>query len=307
MDTPDSTERRLQGIGKSPLARAFTSLNGLILVVFAVCALYPFLNIFIYVFNDGVDSLKAPLYLWPRKPSLDNMRLAFMQKGILNAALISVLRTVIGTLLSLLATSSLAYAMTKRKIFGYKFFSWFFFITFMFSGGFITFYLTLRQIGLLDTFWVFVIPAAYSYLYMIVFRTFFDSLPASIEESAQMDGASYFTIFSRLVVPLSKPVYAAVALFFAIGQWNDWFSGLFYVRKEALTPLQTLLQRLILQADLLAQAYQYGSTVADLWTHVTPYSIRLAVVVISITPIIMVYPFLQKHFVKGIMLGAIKG
>lgn len=284
-------------------------LNRLFLLLAGVATLYPFYNIYVYAFNKGSDSIRAPLYLFPRQCTLQNIGIAFLQEGILNSFKVSLLRTVIGTLLSVILTSSLAYAMTKRKLPGYKVFSYFFFLTFIFNGGFIPFYLTLREYKLLDSFWVLILPGAYNYWHMIIFKSFFDGIPPSIEESAQMDGASYIRILTKLIIPLSKPVFAAIALFTAIGHWNDWFSGMFYVRKASLIPLQTLLQRVMTEADMIKQLVQMGggSTINSAWQDVTPYSIRLAIVVITVTPIIVIYPFLQKYFIKGIMIGAIKG
>ena len=203
----------------------------------------------------------------------------------------------------------MAYAMTKRKLPGYKIFSVFFFITFIFNGGFVPFFLTIRTLGLFNTFWVLVLPSIYSYWYMVLFRSFFDALPESIEESAKIDGATYFNIFRLLVVPLSKPVYAAIALFTAVNYWNDWFAGVFYVRDMSLIPLQTLLQKLMTEANMIRRLMEMsgGSMAESQFRNVTPYAIKLSIVVITVTPIIFIYPFLQKYFIKGIMLGSIKG
>lgn len=285
-------------------------LIGLLLFMAALVCFYPFYSIYIYAFNDGVDSLLRPLFLWPRKPTLANISSAFSEPNILNAVVISVSRTVLGTILQLLCTSALGYAMMMRKVPGHKFFSYYFFITFLFSGGHIPYYLVLKEIGLLNTFWVLVIPGMISYWYMVIFRSFFDSIPESIRESVEIDGASYLTIFFRIYVPLSRPVYAAVALFTAVGLWNEWFAGLFYIQKDNLRPLQSLLQNLMQRADLMSRIMELhgaSSLAASAEKNITPSSIRVAVIVISVTPIILVYPFLQKHFVKGLMIGSIKG
>lgn len=282
---------------------------GVVLALLAFACVYPLYSVYIYAFNDGLDSMQAPLILFPRKPTLSNFEVAFTQRFIVNSIGVSVLRTAVGTILSLLATSLLGYAMMMRRVAGYKFFSYFFFVTFLFSGGFIPFFLLLREIKLLNTFWVLVVPGMISYWYMIIFRSFFDSIPGSIMESVEVDGASYLTTYFRIYLPLSKPVIAAVALFVAVGHWNDWFSGEFYVMNDNLKPLQTLLRNLMQRANLMDQLMNQnvGSLAASMSAGITPYAIRVAIVVISVTPIILVYPFLQKHFVKGLMIGAIKG
>ena len=281
----------------------------IILLFLAFLCFYPFFSIYIYAFNDGLDSMRGPLFFLPRKPTLSNFRIAFMEKYIINAIFISLARTSLGTFLTVLFTSALGYAMMMRKIPGYKFFSYYFFITFLFSGGFIPFYLLLKELGLLNTFWVLVVPGLISYWYMIIFRSFFDGIPDSIMESVEIDGASYFTIFFRIYMPLSRPVYAAVALFVAVHLWNEWFAGLFYIQNESLRPLQSLLQNLMQRADMMTRMMEQGagSLSTSMSEGITPYSIRVAIVVISVTPIILVYPFLQKHFVKGLMIGSVKG
>jgi len=233
--------------------------------------------------------------------------IALQENEIMRAFLISLARTSVGTLCSCFLTASLAYALTKTKLPGHGIFSTYFFITYIFNGGFIAFFLTIRQLGLYNNFLVYVIPGLYNYWYMIIIRSFFQTIPASVEESAEIDGASYITIFLRLILPLSKPVLAAIALFTAIGHWNDWFSGTFYVSSGKLLPLQTVLQQMITQTDMLQKMVTMGGNLSEYLTGVTPNSIRMAVVVITVTPIIVIYPFLQRYFIKGIMIGAIKG
>lgn len=287
---------------------AFDIVNLILLSLLCLTFLYPFYNILVYAFNDGQDAMKGVLYLWPREITLDNFKVALAQDGLLNAVKISVLRTVIGTFFTVIGCSSLGYAMSKRQLPGYKAFMIFFFITFIFNGGMIPYFLTIKELGLYNTFWIYVIPGAYGYWNMILFRSFFDSIPASIEESAKIDGASYLYVFFKLIIPLSKPVFATIVLFTAVGHWNDWFAGTFYVKDQDLIPLQTLLQNLMTEANMLTKVKEMGGSANMLsQTSITPYSIRLAIVVITVVPIIMVYPFLQKYIVKGMMVGAVKG
>jgi len=285
----------------------FGFINAAILLLLGLLAFYPFWNVYVYAFNLGADSARAVLYLWPRMFTLNNITLALEQQGIFSAFRVSVLRTVIGTALTLICTSSLAYVMTKRELKGYRFFSTYFFITFIFNGGLIPFYITMIQLHLYNTFWVLVLPGVYSFWFMMIFRTFFAAIPKELEEAAEIEGASFLQIFARVIVPLSKPVYATIGMFAAVNYWNDWFTGLFYVKKQSLTPLQSLLQVLMNDADVKSRLGLSAAEANDLMQSVTPYSIKLAVIVISVTPIILVYPFVQKYFVKGMMLGSIKG
>ena len=286
----------------------FDIVNTFLLAFIGFCTFYPLYNMYVYAFNDGLDAMQGILYFWPRKFTLDNFRIAFENEGIVDAFLVSVARTLSGTFLTLLCTSSLAYAMTKRKMPGYKIFSMFFFITFLFSGGIVPYFLTIRMLGLYDTFWIMIIPGIYSYWYMILFRSFFDSIPESIEESVKIDGGSYANVYIYMIIPLSKPVFAAIALFQAVGHWNDWFTGIFYIKTQSLVPLQSLLQKVMLEMSAIqALMKMSGGNLANTLFNITPNAIRLAIAVITVTPIICVYPFLQKYFIKGIMLGAIKG
>ncbi len=292
---------------RSVLARVAEGLNSFVLLGFAFLAVYPLYNIYLYAFNDGQDSFKAPLLFFPRVFSLDSMTIAFATGGIMDAFKISILRTVIGSVLTVFLTASLAYALTKKTLPGHKAFSTFFFITFIFNGGFIAFFLTIRLIGLYDNFLVYILPGLYNYWFMIIFRSFFLNIPTSIEESAELDGATHFTVFLRLILPLSKPVIAAVALFTAVNHWNDWFSGTFYVKSRSLIPLQTLLQKMLTEMDMIKNIASTGGAGMASLTSVTPSSVRMAVVVLTVTPIILIYPFLQRYFIKGIMVGAVKG
>lgn len=271
--------------------------------------LFPFWNAYVYAFNDGVDSARGGLYLWPRIFTINNIIAAFTTENLTGAFLISVFRTVVGTATHLLCTSLLGYALSKKKMPGHSVLTFYFFITMLFSGGMIPFFILLKELNLINNILVYVVPGLYSFWNAIIFRSFFDTIPSSIEESAEMDGASVLRIFFRLILPLSGPVFATIGLFTAIGHWNDWFSGTFYVNRIKLQPLQTVLQRMITELDVMKDLGRSGQTenIARLTRSITPNSIRYAVLVITVTPIIMIYPFVQKYFVKGIMLGAVKG
>lgn len=295
-------------VGHKRRVSLFDIINVTILLAICFACLYPFWNIYIYAFNEGNDSLRGALYFLPRKPTLANFALAFQQDDITQATKITLFRTVVGIVVTISCVSMAAYSMTKRHLPGYKFLSMYLFITFMFSGGLIPRFLTIRALGLYNTFWVYIFPAMFGYWFMVLFRSFFDQLPKSVEESAWMDGASPFTVFARLVFPMSTPVFAAITLFVGVQHWNDWFAGLFFVKDASLRPLQTLLQMLMAKVNMLDRIADSGVNMNDMAaSRVTPLAVRSAIVVITVTPIIMIYPFLQRYMVKGLMIGAVKG
>ena len=296
-------------VGARKKISVFEVINIILLLAICAACLYPFWNIYIYAFNEGLDSIvRGPLYFFPRKPTLANFTLAFRQEDIVQATKISVLRTLVGILASVTCVSTLAFAMTKRHLPGYKFFSSYFFITFMFSGGLIPTFLTIKEVGLFNSFWVYIFPVLYSYWFMVLFRSFFDTIPKSVEESAWMDGATPFTVFTRLIFPMATPVFAAITLFIGVQHWNDWFTGLFFVKSQDLRPLQTILRLLMSKVNMLERIAETGVDMSETdMGGVTPLAVRSAIVVITVTPIIMIYPFLQRYMVKGIMIGAVKG
>jgi len=278
-----------------------------ILLLVLIACFYPFWYILILSLNDATDSLKGGLFLFPRVFTIDSYISVVNNGEFLHAAWISLARTVIGTLYSLFFTTLLAYGMSKKDLVGAKTISVFFIITMYFGGGLIPYYMVLKAIGLIDTFWVYIIPGAISVYNMILIRIYIESLPAEMEESAKLDGANEITILFRIIIPLCMPVLATVCLFFAVGQWNSWFDTNLYTYSKKLKTLQFLLVQILnnydlgsmqSQAELLAKATERKTTSSD--------SVRMATTMVATLPIILVYPFLQKYFVKGIMIGAVK-
>jgi len=222
----------------------------------------------------------------------------------LQAFKITVLKTVIGTTVNVLFTAMVAYPLSKSHLVGRKFYMAVGTITMFFSGGLIPGFLLFKNMGLLNNFWVYILPAAFNFFNLIIFCNFFNEIPSALEESAKIDGANDLTIFARIILPLSKPVLATIALFAGVGQWNDYFSGLmFMTNRTDLEPIQTYLYRLVAQAQSSQMAAAASNiTAAD----TTSTSIKLAAMVITTLPICCVYPFLQKYFVAGVMVGAVK-
>lgn len=276
------------------------------LVVF-LC-LYPFWNVFIISINDAADTVKGGLYLLPRKPTLESYRIVFENKEIWHATAVSAARTVIGTVFSLFFTTLLAYAMSKKDLVGGKVISMFFVFTMYFGGGLIPYYMALKSYRLIDTFWVYIIPGAIGVYNMILIRIYMESLPAELEESAFLDGAGECRTFFQIILPLVKPVLATVGLFTAVGQWGSWFDTNLYTYKSSLKTLQFMLVQILNNYDLggaksstqmLAQLTKMEAVSSD--------SVRMATAMVATLPILIVYPFVQKYFVKGMMIGAVKG
>ncbi|MCL2761678.1 MAG: carbohydrate ABC transporter permease [Treponema sp.] len=276
-----------------------------IMVLICIVTLYPVWNVTVISFNDSQDTMMGNIYLWPRKFSLESYRMVFMDKAIVQAFTITVLRTLIGTATGVFFTSMVAYAFSKRYILGSRFYLTVGTITMFFGGGLIPYFILLRSLGLYDTFLVYIIPGLFNFFYCIIFMTFFRELPASLEESAKIDGANDFFIFIRIILPLSMPVIATITLFAGVGHWNDYFAGVMFVNNPDLQPIQTFLYRVIASSSQTRSIVGMPASVSA--QAVSSTSVQLATMVVTTAPIICIYPFLQRYFVKGVMIGAIKG
>ncbi|WP_319005776.1 carbohydrate ABC transporter permease [Metabacillus niabensis] len=290
----------------------FSIVNYTVLAIFAFTTLYPFIYILAYSLSDGVEAMKNPIYFFPRGFTFENYIQIFQDTKFLDAYKITILRTVIGTALHVFLCALFAYALTKKTLPGRSFFTFFIFIPTLFSGGMIPTFVLYRDLGLIDSFWVYVIPFLYNFFNIIVLRTFFMQIPSSLEESAKMDGCGDFKIFIKIILPLSMPVLATIGLFNGVFHWNDWFTGTYFVTSKDLLPVQTLLNDLlnqsIAQADAAKNASQSGTSVGlQTIAQTTPESLRMATLMVATLPILFVYPFLQKYFVKGVMIGSVKG
>ncbi|MGI6141372.1 MAG: carbohydrate ABC transporter permease [Caldicoprobacterales bacterium] len=281
----------------------------IILVIIGFVSIYPFWNAAVISFNNGIDALKGGITFWPREFTLDNYRFVFKDKRLISGFIISVLRTGIGTAGAILCTSIFAYGMSKKELIGRKIYMGMAVFTMYFSGGLIPSYLLIRDLGLVNSFWVMVIPGLISTWNMIVFRTFFKSLPPGLEESAKIDGCTNWGVFFRIVFPLSGPVLATIALFTAVYHWNDWFAPGLYISNPDLLPIQTKLQQIMNSNIMTEQLKQMDSAAAahlGSLRSVTSKSLTMATMMVATVPILLVYPFLQKYFVKGVMIGSIK-
>lgn len=278
------------------------------LTLLAIVMLYPFWNSLVISFNLGSDTSLGGVTLWPRAFTLENYYIVFRDQRLLNSFWISIARTLAGTVLSVFFTALLAYGMSKKVLCLRKYYMVFFIVTMFFSGGLIPTFMLVRSLGMLNTFWVFIIPALISVYHMIVIRTFFSALPDGLEESAKIDGCSNYGIFFRIVVPISGPVLATISLFTAVGHWNDWFTGAIYVSKDHLLPIQTLLRQ-IMNSNIMTEISSSNAIALDHMNRnrtVTTKSLTMATMMVATIPIILTYPFLQKYFVKGVLIGSMK-
>lgn len=279
------------------------------LTVFSLSTLYPFLNAIAISLNEGLDTAKGGITLWPRSFTLENYEVVFQDERLMSGFIISVLRTVVGTVSAILATAIFAYGMTKRELMGRKFYMLMCIFTMYFSGGLIPTFLLIRNLGMFNSFWVYIIPSLIGVWNMIIFRTFFQGLPQGLEESAKIDGCGNWGTLFRIVLPLSGPVIATLSLFTAVGHWNEWFIASIYISKEELLPIQTILKQ-ILASNIVSE--QTANLDAAAQAHmaqaktVTSKSLSMATMMVATIPIVLVYPFVQKYFVKGVLVGSLK-
>lgn len=286
--------------------RTFDVLNIGLLTLLAFVTLYPLWYVVAISFHDSAVSSYFDVYFWPKAFTLDNFKVVFVTDALVKGFFVTVLRTVVGTFLSVLACGLLAYGLSKKYLIGRTLFLNIVILTLFFSGGLIPFYILLKELHLLDSFWVFVIPALLNAWTVILMKSYFANLPDSIEESAKIDGANDLTIFFRIVVPMSMSLIATMMLFTAVVQWNDWVSGEMFIMNPDLLPAQTILMRMLVQADANSMIRQ---SVNMQFISKSPAleSIKMASIVVTTVPILLVYPFLQKYFVQGVMIGSIKG
>ena len=289
---------------KSLSDRIFVICNTIFMIAFVVITLYPVLNTLAISFNDGTDALRGGIYLIPRKFTLKNYITVLQKDDLITGAIVTVARTVVGTLLALVSNAILAFVVSRKNFLFKKQLSLFWVITMYVNGGLIPTFLLFKGLHLTNSFWVYVIPGMVNAFNMLVIRTYMNGIPDSLEESAQLDGAGYTTIFTKIISPLCKPVYATVALFVAVGQWNSWFDAMLYNRmSDKLTTLQYELMK------LLSSVTNQGTSAEAMKNStgtVTPTSVRAAATIITMLPIICIYPFLQQYFVAGLTLGGVK-
>ena len=276
------------------------------MVLFCFCTLYPFINTLAISFNEGPDTLKGGIYFVPRIFTFQNYEEIFSDSSILSAYTITILRTVTGTVFTLMFTGLLAYGLSKKYLRGRKFYMVLCTFAMIFNAGLIPTYMLYRDAKLINNFWVYILPSAVNIWDMILMKNFFQQLPEEVEESAEIDGAGTMRIFFSIVIPISMPIIATIAIFAAVGQWNSWYDAyIFCTTRTDLHPIQTYLYKVIALSQATSSNAAESQLLARLKTNVT--TIRAATVVITILPIIFIYCLFQKHFIKGVMVGSLKG
>lgn len=287
---------------------AYNVLCGILFTLFSVICIFPFYYLFICTISDPALVEVGKIVFMPKGVTLKNYIEVLRLPNLGNSAMVTLGRTVLGTVSTLFVTSYLAYFFTKTEMWGRKFWYRMVVATMYFSAGMIPVYLNNKMLGLLNSFWIYIIPGLVGVYNMILVKTSMESIPAELEESAVLDGAGYFTRFIRIVLPLQKPILATVGLFTAVGHWNDFFTTQLYITKPKLYTLQFLLYEFQNQVKNAATLINSASEAAGAGgSNIQPTGIRLTLTAIVIIPIMLVYPFIQKYYVKGVMIGAVKG
>ncbi len=290
---------------KSPERIIFEAFNYIVLTALALSTMYPFINQLTLSVSTTKEAYSPGFHMFPNFKELTfaTYGLILKSKNIWTGFLNSTIRTVFGTCLALFIYSITAYPLSKKKFPGVKFFTFLFVFTMLFDGGVIPNYLLMRKLGLINTRFALIVQGVVSTFNIIIIRNFFRSIPESLEESAKLDGAGDIAVFFRIIIPLSKPVLATIGLWVAVWHWNNWFDAMLYITEQSKQVLQIVLREILIQnsGEMMNDVRKAQSTDFQL------LQIRAAVIIVSVVPIMMIYPFIQKHFTKGIMLGSVKG
>lgn len=280
----------------------FNAANYLFLSLLSLACLYPFLYVLSASFSSSASVLAGKVWLWPVDPTLESYEKVFEQKEIWVSYGNTIFYTVVGTAINLFLTALGAYPLSKRRLLGRTQIGFFVAFTLLFGAGLIPTFLNYRDLGLIDSRWAILLGGAISAMYLIIMRTFLQAIPEELEESAKMDGASDWTILWKIYVPLSMPVMASLGLFYAVGRWNSYFMAMILLRTESKIPLQVYLNKIIVQMKVPDEIKNTMDVVPY-----SPETVIYATIMVAILPIIAVYPLIQKHFVKGVMIGSLKG
>lgn len=286
--------------------RIFDTVNIIVLGIIAIITLFPLYYVFVVSFTDPAEYIQKQGYiLFPEKWTLDSYKYLLSTSAFQSATMISGFLATVGTALSLVITAALAYGLSRKRLQGRRLIMLLILITLLFSPGLIPPYLLVRDLGLINSIWSLILPVLTSGWYVILMKSFFDSIPVELEESAIIDGSTDIGVFFRIVLPLSLPALAAFGLFYAVAYWNTFFSAVLYINDHAKWPLQLVLRNMLIDSSTQAG----GSAAAEMMAeqNIPTETLKMAAVVIATLPILCVYPFLQKHFAKGVMLGSVKG
>ncbi len=277
----------------------------ILLGLLSLVMLYPFWHVLMYSISDAKLSLKGGMFLLPRGFSVYGYKIVLQNPQVWIAYRNTILKTIAGTSISVVLTAMTAYPLSVRRLRGRNVVSMFIFFTMLFSGGTIPIYLVVKSLGFIDTFWALIIPGAMSAYNMFILRNYMLSLPTELEESARIDGAHPFVILFRIIIPLSTPSLAAIAMFYGVGNWNSYMDCLLYTNKNSLQTLQLYLRTILLQTSSLNAAMTVAGGQAE--EYINDNTVRMVTVAVSVIPIMIVYPYLQRFYTKGITIGAVKG
>jgi putative aldouronate transport system permease protein len=285
----------------------FDRLNYVVLALVTVMMLIPFVNVLASSLSNGVELNRGGIVLWPRGWSLAAYNYIFVQGDLVRALGVTCFITIVGTALNLAVTFTFAYALSKKKLPFRNGMLMMVFFTMLFSGGMIPTFILIKNLHLLDSIWSLIIPGAASAFNVIIVKSFLQTIPEALEESATIDGCTEYGTFFRIVLPVSMPIIATMILFYAVGHWNEFFAAILYINNPAKWPLQVFLRQvlLVLSSSELNTSMIDQAVSSELLTMGEP--IKMAMVIVATAPIVIVYPFLQKYFVKGVMIGSIKG
>lgn len=298
------------GLRRSPAECIMDVVNVVFLTLIMLICVFPFYYLFINTISDNSLSARGLILLYPRGIHFENYVQVFKISGILQAVLISLVRTLLGTACSVAASAFLGYLLSKQNMLGHKIVYRFIIISMYFNAGIIPWYMNMMNLHLLNNFWVYIIPYIVVPYNIILIKTYMEGISPSLEDAAQIDGAGYMTRFIRIVLPVCTPILATTTIFSAVGQWNSFQDTLFLVSKPELYTLQFLLYRYMNEADALASIIKSSGSsemLTNLTITQTPTSIKMTVSMVVVLPILMVYPYFQRFFIKGIMIGAVKG
>lgn len=292
-------------IKQTKSGRAFDVFNIVLMVVVLIAVVYPFVNVLAISFNDGYDAVRGGIYLWPRVFSLENYKFVLRDSSLLRGFMVSVLRTVIGTVTAVLGNALLGYVVSCRQFAGRKFMRILFLITMYFGGGLIPVYLLMTRLGLINTLTVYWLPSIFSAYYMLLCASYIQNIPEALFEAARVDGANELRIFAQFVIPLSVPMLACIAIYVGVGHWNSWFDVNLYSKNGTWDNLQIILYRILNQTNAISEMTD-SVMVAEKMRGIQPLTVRAAITIIVVTPIIIIYPFFQRYFVSGMTMGAVK-
>ncbi|GIP58264.1 carbohydrate ABC transporter permease [Paenibacillus woosongensis] len=287
--------------------RLFNMFNVFIMACLIVLTLYPFWYSVIGSFNDGLDYAKGGVYLWTRQFTWDNYSALFSDTALVKSFVVTLSRTVIGTVTHVLFTALFAYAFSRRNLRFKRLYSTLGLMSMYLSGGLIPYFILINALGLYNNFLVFIIPTLFSFWNVILFRSYFAELPEALIESAKIDGAGEYTIFFRIILSLSKPVIAAISLFTAVGHWNAYYDAMIFTQGDSLQTVQLYILKLIQSTEAALLLANMSGSLGAAQGSVTTTTLQLAAMVAASLPIVLVYPFVQKFFIKGMLIGSVKG